>query len=191
MRERNGPESQGRECRPYFKKKREALGVMSRELAWRLLWSKCSDSHVESDTEHAGWEPGPAWGMGWDVRVPDLKEEPVCVCVCVCVCVKYGMHVFCVCVCEVWYACVVCMCVCVKCGIHVLCVCGVRILGTWLFVLWLLTVNWHTNRQGPGMLEHPTQWSSICSKCLEHLCRETPYQIITLQIITNEYSFPP
>ena len=31
-------------------------------------------------------EPGPAWGMDWDIRVPVPKEEPVCVCVSLCVC---------------------------------------------------------------------------------------------------------
>ena len=56
-------------------------------------------------------EPGPAWGMNWDIRVPVLKEEPVRGCVSVCV--KCGIHVL-----------FVCLWVCVKCSIHVFFVCG-------------------------------------------------------------------
>ena len=122
---------------------------------------------MEGNIEHTGWELRPVWrsreeGPGGSSGIPTrcqalpgartgmlkqerqgpcAQEEPVCVCVYVwsvytcAVCVS--LYCACVCVCEVWYTCVVCVCICVLC----VCVCGVRILRTWLFVLWLGRVS--------------------------------------------------
>ena len=86
---------------------------------------------LESNIEHTGWELRPVWrsreeGPGgssgiptrcqalpgaWPGilkqkdRVPDVREEPVCVCVCARVCVKCGIRVLCV------FGGVVCACV--------------------------------------------------------------------------------
>ena len=103
-------------------------------------------------------------------------------CMCVCMCVKcmccVSLYCACVCVWSVVYMC--CMCVCVKRGIHVLfvcvsvycvcvcevCVCGMRVLQTWLFVLWLGRVSDILIGRDQRCWNIPPNENSISSKCL-------------------------
>ena len=70
----------------------------------QMLRQLCGEQHRAQDGSRdqsgvqGGGARGQQWdacpGMDWAVRVPDLKEEPVCVCVC-----KVFIHAVYVCLC--------------------------------------------------------------------------------------------
>ena len=105
----------------------------SLEVQGRRTWGSSSGIPTRCQALPGAW-PGI---LKQKDRVPDVREEPVCVCVCACV--LSVVYVYCVCL-GVLYVRVCCK----NSGDLVVCP--------------IITECYrHTNRQGPGMLEHPTQ----------------------------------